>query len=85
MIGGCTTNGVKRNAYRVLMGRPDGKEPRGIHRSKWKDNIKMYLRQCESVSWLTLAQNKDHWWTCVKTVKKKHSVCIKYRATAASR
>jgi hypothetical protein len=34
----------KRNAYRILVGKPEGNIPLGIPRSRWKDNIKMYLR-----------------------------------------
>jgi hypothetical protein len=40
----CSTNGEKRNAYRVLVGRPEGKRQLGRFRRKWGDNIKMDLR-----------------------------------------
>jgi hypothetical protein len=36
--------GVKRNAYRILVGKPEGKRPLGIPRCRWVDNIKMDLR-----------------------------------------
>jgi hypothetical protein len=36
--------GEKRNANRILMGRPKGKRPLGIPRRRWVDNIKMELR-----------------------------------------
>jgi hypothetical protein len=36
--------GEKRNAYRILVGKPEGKRPLGIPRRRWVDNIKMYLR-----------------------------------------
>jgi hypothetical protein len=36
--------GEKRNAYRILVGKPDGKRPLGRLRCRWVDNIKMNLR-----------------------------------------
>jgi hypothetical protein len=33
--------GDRRGAYRVLVGRPEGRRPLAKHKSKWKDNIKM--------------------------------------------
>jgi hypothetical protein len=41
----CSTNGEKRNAYRILVGKPDGKRPLGRPRRRWVDNIKMDLRE----------------------------------------
>jgi hypothetical protein len=43
----CSTNGVKRNAYRILVGKPEGKRPLGRSRLRRVDNIKMYLREIE--------------------------------------
>jgi hypothetical protein len=37
--------GAKRNAYRILMGRPEGKRPLGTPRCRWVENIKMNLRE----------------------------------------
>jgi hypothetical protein len=37
--------GEKRNAYRILVGKPEGKRPRGRTRCRWVDNIKMDLRE----------------------------------------
>jgi hypothetical protein len=39
--------GEKRNAYRVLVGRPERKGPLGIPRRGWGDNIKMHRREIE--------------------------------------
>jgi hypothetical protein len=39
----CRTNGEKRNSYRLLVGRPEGKRPLGRPRCRWVDNIKMDL------------------------------------------
>jgi hypothetical protein len=37
--------GEKRNAYRILVGKPEGKRPTGRPRRRWVDNIKMDLRE----------------------------------------
>jgi hypothetical protein len=39
-----STNGEKRNAYRILVGKPEGKRPLGQTRRRWVDNIKIYIR-----------------------------------------
>jgi hypothetical protein len=36
---------TKRNAYRILMGKPEGKRPLGRRRHSWVDNIKMDVRR----------------------------------------
>jgi hypothetical protein len=41
----CITNGEKRNACRILLGKPEGKRPPGRPRRRWVDNIKMDLRE----------------------------------------
>jgi hypothetical protein len=41
----CNTNGEKRNTYRTLVGRPEGKRLLGKPRSRWVDNIKMDFRE----------------------------------------
>jgi hypothetical protein len=43
MGGACSTNGEKRNAYRLLVGKPEGKSPLGRPRRRWVDNIRMDL------------------------------------------
>jgi hypothetical protein len=35
----------KKNAYGILVGKPDGKRPLGRPRRRWEDSIKMYLRE----------------------------------------
>jgi hypothetical protein len=37
--------GDRRGAYRVLVWRPEGKRPLGRPRTRWEDNIKMYLQE----------------------------------------
>jgi hypothetical protein len=43
--------GEKRNAYRILLGKPEGKRPLGRPRRRWVDDIKMDLRE---VGWYEL-------------------------------
>jgi hypothetical protein len=43
MGGACITNGVKKNAYRLLVGKPEGKRPLGRPRHGWVDSIRMDL------------------------------------------
>jgi hypothetical protein len=61
MGGACSTNGVKINAYRILVGRPEGKRPLGRPRHRWEDNIIMDLREIEwgGMYWVDLAQDGD--------------------------
>jgi hypothetical protein len=40
-----STNGEKRNAYRILVGKPEVKRPLGRPGSRWVNNIKMDLRE----------------------------------------
>jgi hypothetical protein len=66
----CSTNGETRNAYRVLVGNPEGKRPLGRRRHRWVDNIKMDLREirCDGMDWIDLAENRDQWRPLVNTV-----------------
>jgi hypothetical protein len=43
MDGECSTNGENRNAYRLLVGKREGKRPLGRPRRRWVDNIRMDL------------------------------------------
>jgi hypothetical protein len=43
MSGPCNTNGEKRTAYRLLVGKSEGKRPLGRPRRRWVDNIRMDL------------------------------------------
>ncbi|KAJ4448560.1 hypothetical protein ANN_10578 [Periplaneta americana] len=60
--------GESRNAYRVLVGRPDGKRPLGRPRRRWEDNIKMDLREVgyDGRDWINLAQDRDQWRAYVR-------------------
>ena len=59
-----------RNAYRVLMGKPEGKRPLGRPRCRWEDNIKMDLKEvgCDSGDWIYLAEDRDQWQAYVRVV-----------------
>jgi hypothetical protein len=62
--------GERRGAYRVLVGKPDGRRPLGRPRRRWEDNIKMDLREVgwEGMNWINLAQDRDRWRALVNTV-----------------
>ncbi|KAJ4442236.1 hypothetical protein ANN_12102 [Periplaneta americana] len=60
--------GESRNAYRVLVGRPEGKRPLGRPRRRWEDNIRMDLREVgyDDRDWINLAQDRDQWRAYVR-------------------
>jgi hypothetical protein len=62
--------GEKRNAYRLLVGKPEGKRSLGRPRSRWIDNIKMYLLEIgvNVVGWIGLAQDRYRWRALVNVV-----------------
>jgi hypothetical protein len=61
---------MTRNAYRIWVGKPEGKRSLGRPRRRWVDNIKMDLREIgwESIDWIELAQVRDQWRALVNTV-----------------
>jgi hypothetical protein len=62
--------GEKRNAYRILVGKPEGKRQLGRPRRRWDNNIKMELREIGwgGMDWIDLAQDRDQWRALVNTV-----------------
>jgi hypothetical protein len=52
--------GEKRNVYRLLVGKPEGKRPLGRPRRRWIFNIKMDLSEIAlgGVDWIGLAQDR---------------------------
>ncbi|KAJ4440219.1 hypothetical protein ANN_08358 [Periplaneta americana] len=62
-IGDVARMGESRNAYRVLVRRPEEKRPLGRPRRRWEDNIKMDLREVvyDDRDWINLAQDRDRW------------------------
>jgi hypothetical protein len=67
--GNVVRMGEKRNAYRVLMEKPEGKRPLGRSRRKW-DNINMDLRKIVwgGMDWIRLVQYRDQWRARVNTI-----------------
>jgi hypothetical protein len=49
----------RRVAYRLLVGKPEGKRPLGRPRPRWEYNIKMDLQEvgCGGIDWIELAQH----------------------------
>jgi hypothetical protein len=62
--------GEKRNAYRLLVGKPEGKSPLGRPKRRWVDSIKMDLLEIGwgGVEWIGLAQDRDKWRAFVNAV-----------------
>jgi hypothetical protein len=54
--------GEKRNVYRLLVGKPEGKRPLGRPRRRWMGNIKTGL------DWIGLAQDRYRWRALVNSV-----------------
>jgi hypothetical protein len=62
----------KRNVYRILVGKPEGKRPLGRPRCGWVDNIKINLgeREWDGMDWIDLAQDRNNWRDVVNTLMK---------------
>jgi hypothetical protein len=66
----CSTYGEKRNAYRLFVGKPEGKGPLGRPRRRWVDNIRMDLGEVErgDVDWIGLSKDRNRWRAVVNSV-----------------
>jgi hypothetical protein len=64
--------GEKRNVYRLLVGKPEGKRPLEKPRRRWIDNIEMDLLEIgvSVVDWIGLAQDRYRWRALVNSVMK---------------
>jgi hypothetical protein len=62
--------GGKRNAYRILVGKTEGKKSLERRSRRWVDNIKMDLREIgwDGMDWIDLTQDMDQWRALVNTV-----------------
>ena len=61
------THALNAGACRVLVGKPEGRRPRGRSSRTWEDNIKVDLRDMD---WIDLAQGRDRWLAVVNAVMK---------------
>jgi hypothetical protein len=62
--------GEKRNVYRLLVGKPEGKRPLGRPKPRWIDTIKMELLEIgvNVVDWIGLAQDRYRWRALMNAV-----------------
>jgi hypothetical protein len=62
--------GKMRNAYKIFVGKPNGKRPLGGRRRRWENNIKMDLTgmELESADWVHLTQDRGRWRALANTV-----------------
>jgi hypothetical protein len=63
--------GERRDDYRGLVGKRDGKRPLGRPRRRREDNIKMDIQEvgCRGMDWIKLAQGRGRWRALVNAVK----------------
>ncbi|PNF40039.1 hypothetical protein B7P43_G11623 [Cryptotermes secundus] len=68
-VGHVARMGETRNAYRILVGKPEGKRPLGRPRSRWVVNIKKDIRKIRwyDMVWIDLAQYRYQWRALVNT------------------
>ena len=57
----------RKGAYRILVGKPEGRRPLGIPRRRREDNIKINLPEVgwEGINWIDVAQDTDRLWAVV--------------------
>jgi hypothetical protein len=62
--------GEGRDAYRVLVGIPEGRRPLGRPRRRWEDNIKLNIQEVEwdGFDWIDMAQDRDRWLALVNVL-----------------
>jgi hypothetical protein len=67
-----STNGEKGKAYRILMGKPEGRRSLERLRRIWANNIKTNLTDIAStvMDWTDLSQYKGQWRTSANTIIK---------------
>jgi hypothetical protein len=69
-VGHVAQIGEKRNSYRLLVRKPEGKKPLGRPRRRWVDNIKMDIEEIGwgDVDWIGLAKDRNRWRALVSAV-----------------
>jgi hypothetical protein len=62
--------GEKKNAYKLLAGKPKGRRPLGRPKRRWLDNIRMDLVEVGwgDLDWIGLAQDREKWKALVNSV-----------------
>ena len=60
----------RTGAYRVLVGKPEGRKPLGRPTRIWEDNIKIDLKEVGwgALDWIDLAQDRDRWRAVMNAV-----------------
>jgi hypothetical protein len=69
-VGHVARMGEGRGAYRILVGRPEGRRPLRRPRRRWEDNIKIDLQEVGwgGIDWIDMAQDRDRWRAFVNAV-----------------
>jgi hypothetical protein len=82
-VGHVSRMGEKRNVYRLLVAKPEGKRPLGRPRHRWIDSIKMGLLEIGlgDVDWISLAQDRYRWRALVNAVIN-HKMLGNYQVAA---
>jgi hypothetical protein len=81
-VGHAARMGEKRNAYRLLVGKPEGRRPLGRPRRRWVHLVRVGW---SDVDWIGLAQDRDRWRALVNSVLDLRVVGGKARGKEAAR
>jgi hypothetical protein len=65
-----STNGVEENAYRNLVGKPEGKRPLGRPTHRWMGSVQINLEETGwgGMDWINVAEDRDQWMALVNIV-----------------
>jgi hypothetical protein len=72
----CGTHGEVRNAYKILVGKPEGKRSLGRPRHRWEDNIRVDIKEIwwDGVDWIHLAQDRPVAGSCENSNERSDSI-----------